>query len=281
MPESLILTPKEINDTLVGIGKKKAGLNLFELFMFSILAGLYIALGATAAAIVLAGGTADTGIAKFAAGVVFSTGLILVLLAGAELFTGNMLMTAGLIEKKFFFWHILRNWVIVWLGNFVGSLLVVFLVYGSGYFFGHDGLTKLGETLVKIGDAKMALQFWPAFYRGILCNILVCLAVVISLSAVSTEGKILAIVFPITAFIIGGYEHSVANMFFIPAALMIKGELLTGIPAMMHNLWPVTLGNIVGGVIIVLLHPKSFKRLKKFLTAGKTIDLGSGKRFKK
>jgi formate/nitrite transporter len=272
MPELLILSPKEINDTLVGIGKKKAALNSFELFMFAILAGIYIALGATAAAVVLSGGTADTGIAKFAAGVVFSTGLILVLLAGAELFTGNMLMTAGLIERKYFLVHILRNWTIVWVGNFVGSLFVVGLVYGSGYLFAGDGLSKLGETLVKIGDAKMALLFWPAFYRGILCNILVCLAIVISLSSVSTEGKILAIVFPITAFIISSYEHSVANMFFIPVALAAKGELLTRIPAMMHNLLPVTLGNIAGGVLVVLLHPKSFKRLKNFLAAGKTVN---------
>ncbi len=273
MPESLMLTPKEINDTLVGIGQKKAGLTLFELFMYAILAGLYIALGAVGASVVLAGGVADPGVAKMFAGVVFSTGLILVLLAGAELFTGNMLMTAGFIEKKFFFVHILRNWAIVWFGNFIGALLVVFLVFGSGYFFSGEGLSKLGEFLVKTGDTKMALEFWPAFLRGILCNILVCLAVVISLSSISTEGKILATVFPITVFIIGGFEHSVANMFFLPSALMIKGELLEGLVPMFHNLIPVTLGNIVGGVIIVLLHPKSYKRLRKFLAYGKNFNL--------
>src|SRR3989339_1313959 len=134
MPESLILTPKEINDTLVGIGKKKAGMNIYELFMYAILAGIYIALGAISAAVIFSY-TLDAGLARFLAGVVFSTGLILVLLAGAELFTGNMLMTAGLIEKKFFFMHIMRNWAIVWLGNFAGSLLVVFFLFGSGYFF--------------------------------------------------------------------------------------------------------------------------------------------------
>ena len=269
MPESLILSPKEINDTLVGIGKKKAGFTLFELFMYAILAGLYIALGAVGASVVLAGGVADPGVAKMFAGVVFSTGLILVLLAGAELFTGNMLMTAGLIEKKFFAVHILRNWAIVWIGNFIGSLLVVFLVFGSGYFLAGNELSKLGALLVKVGDAKMALEFWPALLRGILCNILVCLAVVISLSSVSTEGKILAIVFPITVFIIGGFEHSVANMFFLPAALLIKGLSFEGVLLMFNNLIPVTLGNIIGGVIIVLLHPKSFKRLKNFLIVEK------------
>ena len=281
MPESLILTPKEMNDTLVGIGKKKAKMSLFALFMYAILAGLYIALGAVGASFVLSGGLADPGIAKMFAGVVFSTGLILVILAGAELFTGNMLMTAGLIEKKFFFMHIFRNWAIVWLGNFVGSLLVVYLMYGSGYLIAGEELSKLGAFLVKIGDAKMALEFWPAFMRGILCNILVCLAVVVSLSSVSTEGKILAIVFPITVFIIGGFEHCVANMFFLPAALLAKNAFFEGIPGMINNLIPVTLGNIVGGVIIVLLHPKSYKRLRNFLIAGKTTDLNSGKKYKK
>jgi formate/nitrite transporter len=274
MPESLILTPKEINDTLVGIGKKKAALNVYELFMYAILAGLYIALGATGAAFIFAY-TADLGVAKFLAGIVFSTGLILVLLAGAELFTGNMLMTAGFIEKKFFFMHIIRNWLVVWAGNFIGALLVVFLLYGSGYFFAGCEISKLGETLAKISDNKIALLFWPAFMRGILCNILVCLAVVISLSSVSTEGKILAIIFPITAFIIGGFEHSVANMFFIPAGLLSKGAFFDGFSqaAMFANLIPVTLGNILGGVIIVLLHPKSFKRLKNFLTVEKNNPL--------
>jgi len=270
MPESLILTPKEINDTLVGIGKKKAGLNIYELFMYAILAGMYIALGAASAAVIFSY-TVDVGVAKFLAGVIFSTGLILVLLAGAELFTGNMLMTAGLIEKKFFFMHIMRNWAIVWLGNFAGSLLIVFLLYGSGYMFDGETVSKLGETLVKIADTKLSLLFWPAFFRGILCNILVCLAVVISLSSVSTEGKILAVVFPITAFIICGYEHSVANMFFLPCGLLAKGTFLnaSNLAMMFSNLIPVTLGNIVGGVIIILLHPKSFKRLKDFLASGK------------
>ena len=281
MPESLILTPKEMNDTLVGIGKKKAKMSLFALFMYAILAGLYIALGAVGASFVISGGMADPGIAKMIAGVVFSTGLILVILAGAELFTGNMLMTAGLIERKYFFMHIMRNWAIVWFGNFAGALLVVYLMFGSGYFIAGGEFTKLGAFLVQLGDTKMALEFWPAFLRGILCNILVCLAVVISLSSVSTEGKILAIVFPITVFIIGSFEHCVANMFFLPAALMIKGTIVEGLPAMFNNLIPVTLGNIVGGVIIVLLHPKSYKRLRNFLIAGKKIDLNSGKRYKK
>ncbi|MEI6846107.1 MAG: formate/nitrite transporter family protein, partial [Candidatus Firestonebacteria bacterium] len=161
----------------------------------------------------------------------------------------------------------MRNWAAVWLGNFVGALLVVFLLYGSGYFFDIDAVSKFGETLVKISDAKLSLLFWPAFFRGILCNILVCLAVVISLSSISTEGKILAVVFPITAFIISGYEHSVANMFFLPAGLLAKGTFFeaSSLAMMFNNLIPVTLGNIVGGVIIILLHPKSFKRLKNFL----------------
>jgi formate/nitrite transporter len=159
----------------------------------------------------------------------------------------------------------MKNWAIVWVGNFVGAMLVVTLIYLSGYLYSGAGMSKLGETLGKIAAAKMALAFWPAFFRGILCNILVCLAVVLSLSSVSTEGKILAIVFPITAFIIGGYEHSVANMFFIPAGLLAECQFKEQALYMYKNLLPVTLGNIVGGVIIVLLHPKSFNRLRKFL----------------
>ena len=265
MPASLILTPKEMNDSLVNIGRKKASMRKREVFMYAILAGLYIALGAMAAAIVLSGGIADTGIAKFAAGIIFSSGLILVVVAGGELFTGNMLMTAGFIERKFFFAHIIKNWGIVWFGNFVGAMLCVVLVWGSGYLYMDGGMSKVGETLAKLTHAKMALAFWPAFLRGILCNILVCLAVVLSLSSVSTEGKILAIVFPITAFIIGGYEHCVANMFFLPAGLLAENMFRENWLAMFNNLIPVTLGNIVGGVIIVLLHPKSYSRVVKFL----------------
>ncbi len=267
MPESLILTPKEMNDSLVNIGRKKAGMKLVQVFMYAILAGLYIALGAIAASVVLAAGL-DQGAAKFFAGVVFSTGLILVVVAGGELFTGNMLMTAGYIEKKYFFVHIMKNWAVVWFGNFVGAAFVVYLFYGSGYLFdahAPQGLSALGNFLAGAADKKLALDFYPAFLRGILCNILVCLAVVLSLSSVSTEGKILAIMFPITAFIIGGYEHCVANMFFLPAGLLAKGELAARWPEMINNLVPVTLGNIVGGVIIVLLHPQSFKRLEKYL----------------
>ena len=261
MPESLILTPKEMNDSLVNIGRKKAGMKLIQVFLYAILAGMYIALGAIAASIVLAPDP-HLGAAKFFAGVVFSTGLILVVVAGGELFTGNMLMTAGYIEKKFFFAHIVKNWAVVWIGNFVGAAFVVYLFYGSGYLHFDS---PVGQYLANVANTKLALHSYQAFLRGILCNILVCLAVVLSLSSVSTEGKILAIMFPITAFIIGGYEHCVANMFFLPAGLLAKGEFAARWPEMIHNLVPVTLGNIVGGVIIVLLHPQSFNRLKKYL----------------
>ncbi len=266
MPQSLMLTPKEMNNSLVDIGKKKAAMTVYELFMYAILAGLYIALGATGASYMFAYNS-DPGIGKLVGGLVFSTGLILVLLAGAELFTGNMLMTAGFIEKKFFLAHIMKNWLVVWIGNFFGALLLVFLLYGSGYFTADGEISKLGETLAKISTAKLSLLFWPAFLRGIICNILVCLAVIISLSSITTEGKILAVIFPITTFIIGGSEHCVANMFFIPAGLLAKGDLfsMASMIAMISNLVPVTLGNIVGGVILVLLHPKSFKKLKNIL----------------
>jgi len=260
-----VLSPLETSRAIRDIGEKKANAPLFELFVFGILAGIYIAFGAAVATAVLSGGTLDSGLAKFLAGSVFSVGLILVLIPGSELFTGNILMVIGFIYRKYSCIKVLRNWLIVYLGNLLGSIIIAWLVYKSGLLGSMENLTPIGVVAVKITDAKLALGFSEALSRGILCNMLVCLAVIMSIASRSIEGKILGIYFPIMAFVVSGYEHSVANMYFLPAGLMAKGMFLSGFVGMFNNLIPVTIGNIIGGLAIVLLHPKAEKEITRTL----------------
>ena len=263
--ENLFLSPAEIARAISDLGEKKATETIFELFIFGILAGIYIAFGAVAATVVLSGGTLDAGFAKFLAGSVFSVGLMLVLIPGSELFTGNILMAIGFIYRKYSFIRVLRNWLIVYFGNLVGAIIIAWLVLQSG-LFGHAGsLNLIGAAAVKIADTKLALTFTEAFSRGILCNMLVCLAVIMCIASRTVEGKILGIYFPIMTFVVCGYEHSVANMYFLPAGLLVKGEFLSGFPGIFSNLIPVTLGNILGGLLIVLLHPKVEERIARII----------------
>jgi len=263
--ENLFLTPAEISKAISDLGEKKATETIFELFIFGILAGIYIAFGAMAATVVLSGGTLDAGFAKFLAGSVFSVGLMLVLIPGSELFTGNILMAIGFIYRKYSFIRVLRNWLIVYFGNLVGAIIIAWLVLQSG-LFGHAGsLSSIGAAAVKIADSKIALTFSQAFSRGILCNMLVCLAVIMCIASRTVEGKILGIYFPIMTFVACGYEHSVANMYFLPAGLLVEGEFLSGFLGIFSNLIPVTLGNIVGGLLIVLLHPKVEERIGRII----------------
>lgn len=223
--ENLFLTPVEISKALSKIGEKKAAATVFELFIFGVLAGIYIAFGANVATAVLSGGTLDPGFARFLAGSVFSVGLMLVLIPGSELFTGNILMTIGFIYRRYSFLKVLRNWLIVYFGNFLGAIIIAWLVFNSG-LLGHLGnLTAVGAVAVKIAETKLQLSFTEALCLEILCNMLVCLAVIMSTACKSVMGKILAIYFPIMAFVASGYEHSVANMYFLPAGLIAKGEL--------------------------------------------------------
>ncbi|MBU1124924.1 MAG: formate/nitrite transporter family protein [Candidatus Omnitrophica bacterium] len=247
------------------IGEKKATETIFELFIFGILAGIYISFGAAVATAVSSGGTLDPGLTRFLAGSVFSVGLVLVLILGSELFTGNILMTIGLIYQKYSFHRVLRNWIIVYSGNLLGSLIIAWLVFNSG-LLGHFGsLTPIGTVAVKIAEAKLQLGFSEALCRGILCNMLVCLAVIMCIASKTMGGKILGIYFPIMAFVASGYEHSVANMYFLPAGLLAKGEFLSGFLGIFNNLIPVTIGNIIGGLLIVLLHPKVDERIARIL----------------
>lgn len=252
----LFLSPSEISREIASIGEKKADASVFELFIFGILAGIYIAFGSQVAIAVSSGGTLDPGLARFLAGSVFSVGLMLVLIPGSELFTGNILMSIGFIERKYSLVKVLRNWLIVYLGNLIGAIIIAKLVANSGLLAGSDGLTPMGQVAVNIAQSKMGLGFNEAFSRGILCNMLVCLAVIMSIASRTVTGKIFGIYFPIMTFVASGYEHSVANMFFLPAGLMAKGEFISGFFGMFTNLIPVTLGNIIGGLLVVLLHPK-------------------------
>ena len=263
--ENFFLSPLEMSRAISDIGEKKVNETIFELFIFGVLAGIYIAFGAAAATAVSSGGALDSGLTKFLAGSVFSVGLILVLILGSELFTGNILMTIGLIYQKYSFGRVLRNWLVVYFGNLLGSLIIACLVFNSGLLAHLGSLTSIGTVAVKIVETKLQLSFTEALCRGILCNMLVCLAVIMCIASRTIGGKILGIYFPIMAFVASGYEHSVANMYFLPAGLMAKGEFSSGFPAIFNNLIPVTIGNIIGGLLIVLLHPKVEERIVRLL----------------
>jgi formate/nitrite transporter len=264
MSDKLFLSPLEISNALSDIGEKKATATFFELLIFGVLAGIYIAFGANVATAVLSGGTLDEGLARFLAGSVFSVGLILVLIPGSELFTGNILMTIGFIYRKYSFTKVLRNWLVVYFGNLLGSILIAWIVYKSGLLGSLGHLNPIGAVAVRIAEAKLSLGFQEAVYRGILCNMLVCLAVIVSIAAKTVTGKIFGIYFPIMAFVASGYEHSVANMYFLPIGLMMKGEFISKFFHIFDNLIPVTIGNVIGGLLVVLLHPKVEEKIARF-----------------
>jgi formate transporter len=256
--------PDDMAERAASIGEQKAGLKAGPMFLLACLAGAYIAMGAVFATTVAAGTSAvwPFGVTRALMGLVFCVGLVLVVVGGAELFTGNTLMTIACLEKRVTTGALLRNWVIVYIGNLVGSLVVALLTtIGQTYDFGGG---TLGMTALSIASAKVNLDFWQAVALGILCNFLVCLAIWMTFSARTVSGKILAILFPISAFVAAGFEHSVANMYFIPAGLFIQLfdpafaagtglELanLTWGAFFLNNLLPVTIGNLIGGGVLV------------------------------
>lgn len=232
--------PAEVAQRIEEAGVRKAGLGAVPLATLSVLAGAFIALGAAAFTAALAGTPPGFGPARLLAGLIFSTGLILVVVAGAELFTGNALIVMAWVDRRVSFGSLMRNWAFAFFGNLAGALAVVVLMGTSGLFTG-----ATGETARAISEAKSALGPLEAFSRGILCNMLVCLAVWLTFAARSVADKIMAIVFPISAFVLLGYEHSVANMYLIPAGWAAGTPV--NVWGFLHNLVPVTLGNIVGG----------------------------------
>lgn len=242
----------------IGVNKTRGSFSF--LLIMGILAGAYIAFGAQLATLVGHDAAAHLGfgVGKFISGAVFSVGLMLVVIAGAELFTGNNLIVLSVLDGKASFGSLLRNWVIVYIANFIGSLIIALLVHYSGLLNSNGG--AVGAAAVSIANAKVNLTFLQAFSRGIMCNWLVCLAVWMACSSKMVIGKIFAIFFPIMAFVASGFEHSVANMYFIPIGMLNSGQVfaqgmdlanLNMYGLMVSNLVPVTLGNILGGAFFV------------------------------
>jgi formate/nitrite transporter len=260
------LLPSEMAQRAETIGAAKAVMNAATMFALAVLAGAFISLGALFATTISAGssGVLPFGVAKLLTGLVFCLGLILVVVGGAELFTGNNLIVMAWASGKVSTRALLRNWAIVYAGNFAGSIgTAVLVLLSKQYTFGGGAV---GKTALSIATAKVQYGFVQAIALGILCNGLVCLAVWLTYSARSTTDKILAIIFPITAFVAAGFEHSVANMYFIPMGLFIKKfdatwaaasgvdlSSLTWEHFLVNNLLPVTIGNIIGGTVLVAL----------------------------
>lgn len=273
------LLPQEMATRVEYLGVRKAEMPFLKMFMLAVLAGAFIALGAIFATTVSAGSMTITaaggeaayttafpyGFSRLLTGLVFSLGLILVVVGGAELFTGNNLIVMAWANGKVTGRALLRNWAIVYMGNFVGSIgTVILMFFTKQYTFGAN---SVGIAALRIGVAKVEFGFLQAVALGVLCNALVCLAVWLTFSARSVVDKIAAIIFPITAFVAAGFEHSIANMYFIPYALFIRFfdpaytaavsdkvtnlDKLTWGAFVFNNLVPVTIGNIIGGAALV------------------------------
>ena len=240
--------PREIAERVEKALVIKAGLEKLPTILLAVLAGAYIGFGAVLYAIVVTESGLGFGPERLLGGVAFSLGLILVLIGGAELFTGNSLIVFAWADGKITLLSLLRNWGLVYFGNFVGATLLVFAIYWSGVYAFDNG--AVATTSIHIAEAKILASPREIFIRGILCNILVCLAVWLCFAAHSVSGKILAIMFPVSAFVALGFEHSVANMYIIPAGWLAGSTLIT-IEAYLSNLLWVTAGNIVGGGPIV------------------------------
>ncbi|WP_375176362.1 formate/nitrite transporter family protein [Marinobacter mobilis] len=241
--------PAEIARKVEKIGVTKARLDTLSVLVLSVLAGAFISLGALFYAVVVTDTSLGFGVTRLLGGVSFSLGLILVVVAGAELFTGNNLIAmawaSGLIRTR----DVLRSWLLTYIGNAVGCVGTVVLVAWSGI----DTLANdaVGRTVVDIARSKSGLSMSEAFARGILCNVLVCLAVWLAIGARSVTDKIMAILFPVTAFVVMGFEHSVANWFFLPYGFFLDSQGLVSLSGALQNLLLVSAGNIVGGTLLV------------------------------
>ncbi len=264
--EKSFLSPSENAVSFIETGCKKTSLTAAKEFVLGILGGAFIAFAAEGSNVAIHT-IGSVGLAKALAGAIFTTGLMMVIIAGAELFTGNSLIVISCLKGKSRWLALLKNWFFVYTGNFVGSLLVVYFILHSGQL-GFSG-NLLGGFTIKTAVYKTGLSFENAFFMGILCNWLVCIAVWMASTARDIAGKVLAIFFPIWLFIASGFEHSVANMYYIPAGILAKANegfvqaaISLGVKSdqivnlnwgtlFTKNLIPVTLGNIVGGALFV------------------------------
>ncbi len=261
------LLPEEIARKAEAIGAAKVRNDQVTMFVLAVLAGAFIGLGAMFSTTTLAGfsGELPYGVVRFIAGIAFALGLILVILGGAELFTGNTLIVMAWASRRITLLEMLRSWTIVYAGNFIGAVATALLVVLSGQYL--DGEGSVGQAALAAAVAKASRPFWPALFLGILCNVLVCLAVWLSLGARGTADKVLAILFPVAAFVAAGFEHSVANMYLLPAGLFIEalapswfwseiGAKVANIEVLSWGrfalgLIPVTIGNVIGGGVLV------------------------------
>lgn len=264
--ENSFYTPSEVIKSNIKSAVAKANLPLAKMILLGMMAGAFIAFGGAASS-VAAHGVADVGLARSIAGAIFPVGLMLVVFTGSELFTGNSLMIMAVIDKKITLLKMIRNLVVVYFANFIGALIIDVLVFLSGQFDFSDG--GLGAYTIKVALAKTSIAPVTAVISGILCNILVCLAIVLAGTAKDSIGRIFGIFFPIAAFVVCGFEHCVANMFYIPAGMLAatntayvqKAQELYGITAQQcsslthfagtESLLFVTIGNIIGGVLFV------------------------------
>jgi formate/nitrite transporter len=263
------MNTKKMSEVIKGnmsVYEAKTKQSLGNLILLGMLAGAFIAIGGASSSAAIYG-IENVGLAKCLAGVIFPVGLILVVLVGGELFTGDCLMIFGVMNKRIKALSMIRVLVVVWISNLVGALIVVFLANRAGQL--DMGGAALGVATIRTAYNKINMDFSRAFFSGIMCNILVCFAVLVAGTASDVAGKILAIFFTIWAFVVGGYEHCVANMYYIPAGILAKSStvyynqaLASGMHAdqlsymtvghmFMNNLLPVTLGNIVGGMLVV------------------------------
>jgi len=254
MPElfgSDAFSPKEIAERIENVGVTKARLPFLPMAMLGVVAGGFIGLGALFYVLVVSDPSLGFAVSRVLGGLVFSLGLILVVVAGAELFTGNNLLAMAWCDGKISTIEVLRNWLIVCCANFVGAAGLAVLVYLSGHAEMNNGL--VGAKVVQIATIKCAMPFWAAFFKGILCNLLVCMAVWMSFAGRSVIDKVVAIVFPISAFVAAGFEHSVANMYLIPLGMLLQphGAMTITWSGFFHNMIPVILGNLIGGSVLV------------------------------
>lgn len=278
--EGYINSPLEIVNNNIKSGVSKANLPLIKMILLGIMAGAFIALGGVASNVAVHN-IENVGLARTLAGAIFPVGLMLVVFTGSELFTGNCLMLTALLDKKIKALQMIRNLVVVYFSNLIGALIIDFLVFYSGQFNYSNG--GLGAYTIKVALAKTTISPVTAIVSGILCNILVCLAIIMAGAAKDVTGKILAIFFPIWAFVIGGFEHCVANMFYIPAGILAAtnpsyveaaGTLYNITPEQCTSLTQlngiesflfVTIGNVIGGMVCVALicymaHKKDWKK---------------------
>lgn len=259
MNEIDVYSPHQISKRIVLMGITKSKLPTLSLGLLGILAGAFIGFGAHFYTVIVSDLSLSFAQARLIGGICFSLGLVMVVIAGAELFTGNVLITMAWVEGKVNLKQVLRIWTLACFSNLIGACSLALLIFLSGAWKMNGG--EVGQVYLKIAVSKSATPFWELFFLGVLCNNLVCLAIWMSFAGRSVIDKCIAITFPVTAFVTSGFEHSIANMYFYVVAILLRANVqhlpsnaeLIDISGALHNLIPVILGNIIGGSLLVAL----------------------------